>query len=94
MKKKIISVILTFAVIGMLLISGGANAFELNLKISDSNVEQGQTIILTPTIQVTSDDSSLPITEIILIIQNTEGTQKKYVDLMLMETKYLNVMVF
>lgn len=77
MKKKIISIILTGIIIAMIIISGGAKAFEMNLRISDSNIRQGQTIIITPTIQIESKDSNLPINYLMLVIENLNGNSKK-----------------
>ena len=67
-KYSFIPILITLFIVTILIISGPAKAFDLSLDIDEDSVEKGERVTFTSTIEITGNDSNLPISEITLII--------------------------
>ena len=67
-KYSFIPILITIFIVTILIISGPAKAFDLSLDIDEDSVEKGERVTFTSTIEITGNDSNLPISEITLII--------------------------
>lgn len=77
-KYSFIPIMITIFIVTILIISGPARAFDLSLDISDDSVEKGDRVTFTSSIEITGNDSNLPISEITFVIDGASYRTCKF----------------